>query len=78
MCIRDSIYSEPIARQLLESKNYETQLFALKKMSELDFETNSDILFEVIVKSAPLLKAYVIAKAPLPFSNIEKLSLIHI
>ncbi len=67
-----NIYSEPIARQLLESKNYETQLFALKKMSELDFETHSDILFEVIVKSAPLLKAYVIAKAPLPFSNIEK------
>jgi hypothetical protein len=66
------IYSEPIARQLLQSDNYETQLFALRKWSEKDFETHSDLLFEVIAQSAPIIKAYIIVKAPLPFSNIEK------
>jgi hypothetical protein len=66
------IYSEQIARQLLKSENYETQLFALRKLSEKDFETHSDLLFEVIRKSAPLIKSFVIVKSPLPFSNIEK------
>ncbi len=66
-----NIYSEPIARQLLQSANYETQLFALKKMSEKDFEIYSDLLCEVISKSVPLIKAYIIVKAPLPFSSFE-------
>jgi hypothetical protein len=66
------IYSKQIARQLLKSENYETQLFALRKLSEKDFETNSDLLFDVIRESAPLVKSYVMVKAPLPFSNIEK------
>ena len=65
------IYSEQIARHLLNSDNYETQLFALRKLSEKDYETHSDLLFEVIRQSAPLIKAYVIARTPLPFSNIE-------
>ncbi|HRX12258.1 MAG TPA: hypothetical protein P5210_11440 [Draconibacterium sp.] len=66
-----NIYSESITRQLLQSANYETQLFALKKMSENDFEFHSDLLFEVIRKSVPLIKAYIIVKTPLPFSSIE-------
>ena len=66
-----NIYSEQVARQLLKSGNYETQLFALKKMSEKDFEIYSDLLFEVIEKSVPLIKAYIIVKAPLPFSSFE-------
>lgn len=66
------IYSEQIARHLLKSDNYETQLFALRKLSEMDYETHSDLLFEVIRQSAPLIKAYVIVKTPLPFSNMEK------
>jgi hypothetical protein len=66
-----NIYSESIARQLLQSANYETQLFALKKMSEKDFEIHSDLLFEVINKSVPLIKAYIVVKAPLPFSSFE-------
>lgn len=66
------IYSEQIARQLLISDNYETQLFALRKLSEKDFETHADLLFQVIRQSAPLIKAYVIGKTPLPFNNIEK------
>ena len=66
------IYSEPVARQLLLSDNYETQLFALRKLSEKDFEIHSDLLFEVIGQSAPIIKAYIIAKMPLPFENIGK------
>lgn len=67
-----SIYSELVARQLLQSDNYETQLFALRKLSEKDYEVHSDLLFDVIGKSAPLIKAYIITKAPLPFSEPEK------
>jgi len=66
------IYSESIARELLQSDNYETQLFALRKLSEKDYEVHSELLFEVISQSAPIIKAYIIVKAPLPFSNIEK------
>jgi hypothetical protein len=66
-----SIYSEPVARQLLQSDNYETQLFALRKLSEWDYEIQTDLLFEVIGKSAPLIKAYIITKAPLPFNEME-------
>lgn len=67
-----NIYSEQIARQLLQSENYETQLFALRKLSDKDFESHSDLLFEVIRNSAPIIKAYIIVKAPLPFSDIKK------
>jgi len=66
-----SIYSEPIARQLLLSDNYETQLFALRKWSGADYESHSDLLFQVIRQSVPLIKAYTISKAPLPFGNFE-------
>jgi len=66
------IYSEPIARQLLQSDNHETQLFALRKLSEKDYEVHSDLVFDVIGHSAPLIKAYIIVKVPLPFNNIEK------
>lgn len=67
-----NIYSEQIAQQLLQSENYETQLFALRKLSDKDFETYSDLLFEVIRNSAPIIKAFIIVKAPLPYSNVEK------
>ena len=67
-----SIYSEPIARQMLFSDNYETQLFALRKWSESDYELHSDLLFQVISQSVPLIKAYAINKAPLPFEQKEK------
>ena len=67
-----NIYSEQVARQMLQSGNYEKQLFALRKMSEKDYESQSELLFEVIGQSAPLIKAYIITKAPLPFSNNEK------
>jgi len=67
-----NIYSEPIAHQLLLSDNYDTQLFALRNFSEMDYEVQTDLLFQVIKQSVPLIKAYVISKAPLPFSNIEK------
>jgi hypothetical protein len=67
-----NIYSEQVARQMVKSGNYETQLFALRKMSEKDYESQSELLFEVIGQSAPLIKAYIITKAPLPFSINEK------
>lgn len=67
-----SIYSEPIARQMLISDNYETQLFALRKWTNTDYELHSDLLFQIIGKSVPLIKAYAISKSPLPFATIEK------
>jgi hypothetical protein len=67
-----SIYSEPIARQMLLSDNYETQLFALRKWSAKDYEIHSELLFQVIRQSVPLIRAYTINKAPLPFQQIEK------
>ena len=66
------IYSEPISRQILLSDNYETQLFALRKLTEVDFENHSDLLFQVIRKSVPLVKANAIIKTPLPFESEEK------
>ncbi len=66
------IYSEPISRQMLLSDNYETQLFALRKWSDKDYENHSDLLFQVIRQSVPLVKANTITKTPLPFESIEK------
>lgn len=68
----ESIYSELIARQMLLSDNYETQLFALRKWTESDYEVHSDLLFQIIRQSAPLIKAFAINKAPLPFEQKEK------
>lgn len=67
-----SIYSEPFARQMLISDNYETQLFALRKWTNTDYEFRSDLLFQIILKSVPLIRAYGISKSPLPFGTIEK------
>ena len=66
------IYSEPISRLMLLSDNYETQLFALRRWSETDYETQSDLLFQLIRQSVPLVKANAITKTPLPFKSIEK------
>lgn len=66
-----SIYDEKIASLLLLSGNYETQLFALKKWLPTDYELNSRLLFHVISKSVPLVRAYAISKAPLPFVKTE-------
>lgn len=66
------IYSDLIAQQLLKSSNFETQLFALKQWSKASFETHSDLLFQVIRQSVPLIRASVINKMPLPFPNEEK------
>lgn len=66
------IYSLAIAQQMLTSDNYETQLFALKKWTKSEFELHSDLLFQVIRQSVPLIKAYAISKTPLPFDTIEK------
>jgi hypothetical protein len=67
-----SIYSESVSLLLLKSHNHETQLFALRNIPEKDYELHADLLFEVINQSAPLIKAYIITKAPLPFNAFEK------
>jgi hypothetical protein len=66
------IYSEPISRQMLLSDNYETQLFALRHWTEKDYETHSDLLFQIILQGVPLVKANAITKTPLPFKSKEK------
>ena len=66
-----NIYSEKVARQLLLSENYETQLFALRKWTPTDYELNSEMLFFVISNSVPLVRAFAISKTPLPFANTE-------
>lgn len=66
------IYSEVIAAQLLKSTNYETQLFALKKLTDNDYELHFSQLIQVIDRGVPLIKAYLINKAPLPFQDEEK------
>ena len=73
--IRDhtkSIYSEEIASQMLNSRNYETQLYALKQLSSKEYSMHFDALCEVMHKSIPMVKAYIITKFPLPFEAKEQ------
>ncbi len=77
--IKDSIraftlrnYSEQIALQMLGSDNFETQLFALKQIPQEQYESRFESLFQVIRKSSPLIRAYIINRAPLPFRDQEK------
>jgi hypothetical protein len=64
-----NIYSMQVARQLLNSDNYDSQLFAIRQMSNSNFETEFALLVRVIRRSIPLIKAYIINKAPLPFAD---------
>jgi len=77
--IKDSIraftlrkYSEQMGSQMLNSTNFETQLFALKQISLEQYESHFEMLFQVIRKSSPLIRAYIMNKAPLPFHDQEK------
>jgi hypothetical protein len=67
-----SIYSFLIAQQMLITDNYETQLFVLRKWTKSEYEHHTDLLFQVIRQSVPLIKAYAISKSPLPFDTMEK------
>lgn len=66
------IYTDQVARQLINSDNYETQLFALRRMSKEDYENALPQLFQVVGRSAPLIKAYILSKVPLPFQDQEQ------
>jgi hypothetical protein len=66
------IYSVQIAGQLLSSYNYETQLFALKRMGKEEYTASLPLIFQVIGRSSPLVKSYIISKAPLPFQDEEQ------
>jgi len=77
--IKDSIraftlrnYSEQIAIQMLNSENYETQLFALKQFKSEDYDSHFTMICQLIQKSVPLIKAYLINKSPLPFHSREQ------
>ena len=73
--IRDhtkNIYSEEIASQMLNSRNYETQLYALKQFSSQDYIKHFEVLCAVMHKSIPMVKAYIITKLPLPFEVKEQ------
>ena len=65
------IYSEKIAFQLLSSDNFETQLFALKQFSPHDYVKYFERLTSVMLKSKPIVRAYIVNKAPLPFPDRE-------
>jgi hypothetical protein len=64
-----NIYSEEVAKQLLFSDNYDSQLFALNQMSDDSFKASFPMLFDVIRRSVPLIRVYIIGKAPLPFND---------
>jgi hypothetical protein len=67
-----NVYSMEVAKQLLTSDNYDSQLFAIKQISNSDFEAEFTFLVQVIRRSIPLIKAYIINKAPLPFADKMK------
>jgi hypothetical protein len=66
------IYSPQIAGQMLNSNNFETQLFALKQFKSVDYQVYFTELCQVINRSIPLIKGYVIGKLPLPYENQEQ------
>lgn len=67
-----NILTEASTRQMLNSENYDTQLFALKQFSSKDYIARFDLLCRVIKKSSPLIKAYIISKLPIPFEAKEE------
>jgi len=67
-----SFFSEKLGKQMLQSTNHETQIFALKLLPDSFYETNTGFIFDIIVKSSPLVRAYIINKITLPLSNMEK------
>jgi len=66
-----SIFSDKLAKQMLLSSNYETQLFALRLVADSFYESNLSLIFDSMRKSSPLVRAFILNKIPLPFSNPE-------
>ena len=74
--VRDSIraftlrnYSGEIVFCLIDSGNFETQIFALKQFSANDFLQQFDRLLRAMPKSSPVVSAYIISKFPLVSLN---------
>ena len=67
-----SIYTKEVARKLLLSGNYESQLYALKQLTEDEYDQQFTLIAQVIKQSVPLIKAYVINKLPIPFKDQDK------
>jgi hypothetical protein len=57
---------------MMRSSNYETQLFAIKHLSDSFYDTNSTLIFSIIANSSPLIRIYIFNKKPLPFSSMDK------
>jgi hypothetical protein len=66
-----NIFSDRLAGQMLQSTNHETQIFALKQLQNSFYETNITVILDVLTKSSPLVRAYIINKIPLPFIKME-------
>ncbi len=67
--VRDSIraftlrnYSGEVVFNLIDSENFETQIFALKQLSENNFQQQFDRLLIAMPKSSPVVSAYIITK----------------
>lgn len=67
--VRDSIraftlrnYSGEVVFNLIDSENFETQIFALKRLSVNDFLQQFDRLLIAMPKSSPVVSAYIITK----------------
>jgi len=65
------IFSNQLALHMLQSPNHETQLFALQQVDVSFFESNALLIFDVMTKSSPLVRVYIINKMPLPFKRME-------
>jgi hypothetical protein len=66
-----NIFSDRLAGQMLQSTNHETQIFALKQLQNSFYEKNITVILDVLTKSSPLVRAYIINKIPLPFIKME-------
>ncbi|OIP84387.1 MAG: hypothetical protein AUK44_02710 [Porphyromonadaceae bacterium CG2_30_38_12] len=66
-----SIFTYKLAKQMLYATNHETQLFALKQLPDSFYEANALLIFDIMRKSSPLVRAFIVSKMPLPFSNPE-------
>jgi hypothetical protein len=62
-------YSEQIAFKLLASSNFETQLVAIKQLTNQQYIQHLNKLLNVLQQSSPIVRAYLINKFPIPFQD---------
>lgn len=67
-----SVFSYKIFTQMLQSQEYENQLFALQQLKNDEFNQYANILFDAMEDSSPLVRAYILGKLSLPFAEQDK------